>query len=132
MATGSALDMAPSPEWWPFRNQLLVTLGAAWALRAGMDEVVVGAVAGDRSRHRDGTPWFYAQVDALLAGQEGSLRVRAPALDLSTEDLVARVDTARGMLGVTHSCHVSDIPCGECPGCIKRAEVMLSLDSSNA
>lgn len=82
MAAGPRLAVAPTPEWWPFRNQLLLTLGAAWAVRERVDEILVGAVAGDGARHRDGTAWFYEQVDVLVSGQEGGVRVRAPALDL--------------------------------------------------
>src|SRR3954447_9278283 len=30
---------SPSPEWWPYRNQLLVTAAAVVALRHDLDEV---------------------------------------------------------------------------------------------
>jgi 7-cyano-7-deazaguanine synthase len=51
-----ALPGAPSPEWWPYRNQILVTAAASIALQAGLPEVITGTVAGDGSRHIDGRP----------------------------------------------------------------------------
>jgi 7-cyano-7-deazaguanine synthase len=47
--------LAPSPEWWPFRNQLLVTIGAMVAIRTNCSEIWIGTVAADRRRHLDGT-----------------------------------------------------------------------------
>jgi 7-cyano-7-deazaguanine synthase len=63
---------APVPEWWPFRNQLLVTVAATLALKEELSSVVLGIVANDTS-HADGRPEFLMQMDALLKCQEGSL-----------------------------------------------------------
>jgi len=43
-------DQSPSPEWWPFRNQMLVTFGAAWAVMHEHDVVTIGSVATDGER----------------------------------------------------------------------------------
>src|SRR5438552_1313960 len=50
---------APVSEWWPYRNQLVVTLTAMRALDDGIEELMVGSVRSDSS-HVDGTPEFYA------------------------------------------------------------------------
>src|SRR5262245_41817313 len=43
LMAGTAPDhLAPMPEWWPFRNQLLLTLAAAWAVREPFDVLLVG------------------------------------------------------------------------------------------
>src|SRR5690242_14069809 len=59
-ATGSGLlagsdadPQAPVPEWWPYRNQLLVTLAGAWGIPRGATELIVGSIASD-GRHADG------------------------------------------------------------------------------
>jgi 7-cyano-7-deazaguanine synthase len=121
------LAAAPSPEWWPFRNQLLVTLGAAVAMRMGLQEVVVGTVAGDGLRHRDGTQEFYESLNRLLQQQEGEISVITPAIHESTEELVRRTGVTEELLVWTVSCHRSSFPCGDCPGCWKRAAVMQAL-----
>src|SRR5262245_17465279 len=35
---------SPSPEWWPYRNQLLITIGAAVAHRLGCTTLLLGTV----------------------------------------------------------------------------------------
>lgn len=114
----------PSPEWWPFRNQLLVTLAAAHAVHVGAATVIAGSVAPDGQRHVDGTPAFYHQLDSLVAMQEGSVRVSAPAADLQPVDLLERSSVTDAVLGWTHSCHVDDLACGTCPGCVKRRDLL--------
>lgn len=114
----------PSPEWWPFRNQLLVTLAAAHAVHVGATTVVAGSVAPDGQRHVDGTPDFYRRLDDLVAMQEGNVRVSAPAADLSPVELLERSGITDAALGWTHSCHVDDLACGTCPGCVKRRELL--------
>ena len=69
---------APSPEWWPYRNQILVTAAASVAIQAGLPQVLAGSVAGDGTRHVDGGPAFYQALDRLISMQEGGIRVLAP------------------------------------------------------
>lgn len=115
---------APSPEWWPYRNQFLVTAGAAIALQRGLSQVLIGTVLGDGDRHADGTAAFYAALNELLRLQEGNMSVAAPGIDRTTEELVAASGLGADVLGWTVSCHRSNLPCGDCPGCWKRARVL--------
>jgi len=122
MAEGAALNVAPVTEWWPYRNQLLVTLGAMRGIALGVSELMLGSVASDGS-HADGRPEFYAAIDALLVAQEGAMRVSAPALHLSTAALVREARIPRELLAWAHSCHVGNLACGGCRGCIKHYQV---------
>lgn len=129
------LDGAPSPEWWPFRNQLLVTCAAAWAVKSrgqiGADDrpisVLVGSVRPDGERHADGRPAFYEALDVLLRFQEGNISVSAPALEFDTPELIRQSAVDDATLGWTHSCHRADIPCDDCPGCFKRSQVLAAV-----
>lgn len=121
------LPGAPSPEWWPYRNQMLATAGAAVALRLGLRRVVLATVAGDGDRHADGTQAFYEALDALLRLQEGKVGAAAPAIADTTEVLVRRSGLGEDVLAWTVSCHRSELPCGACPGCWKRTRVMNNL-----
>jgi 7-cyano-7-deazaguanine synthase len=121
------LPGAPCPEWWPFRNQILVTAAAAVALRHRLDAVIVGTVAGDGDRHADGTPAFYEALDRLIALQEGGVRVITPAIGETSTELVARSQLGEDILAWTVSCHRASLPCGHCPGCWKRGRVLASL-----
>lgn len=127
LLAGAASDgHAPVPEWWPYRNQLLATLAGAWGISRGASEILVGSVVGD-GRHADGKADFYERLNRLMVLQEGGLRVRAPAIEMSSAELIANSGISDSVLGWTHSCHVGDIACGSCPGCIKRLDVLTGM-----
>jgi 7-cyano-7-deazaguanine synthase len=127
LASSEPSPHAPSPEWWPYRNQLLVTLAAAWGLSREITSITVGSVLGDGERHIDGRAAFYERIDALLAMQEGGMRVTAPAAGMTSDDLIIASGVPDAILGWTHSCHRSNLSCGDCPGCAKRREVFERL-----
>lgn len=125
---GTDAPTKPASEvWWPYRNQLLATFASAWALGNGCSEVLIGTVAGDGEVHRDGTAWFVQSLDALISGQEGGVKISAPAIDLTTEALIETAGITRDVLAGSYSCHRSSFPCGECGGCIKRDQILGSL-----
>lgn len=124
--SGSMSPMAPTPEWWPFRNQLLITLAAARAATLGFDRVVIGTVRGDEA-HKDGTPLFIERMREILSLQECSIALEAPALALTTLELIEASETPLELLGWTHSCHVADHACGTCRGCERNLDVFERL-----
>lgn len=128
LAGSDQISVAPSAEWWPYRNQLLITIAAAWALPRGFDTITIGSVANDFF-HLDGRPEFFRAIDSLLGLQEGSLRVAAPAINMSSVELVRTSGISMGTLGWTISCHRGSQSCGDCPGCRKHAQVLSALRS---
>ncbi|MBZ4038072.1 7-cyano-7-deazaguanine synthase [Novilysobacter selenitireducens] len=127
---GAAPDAhAPASDWWPYRNQLLVTLVAMKAVALGVKRIWLGTVASDGS-HKDGTSEFIEHTSRLLAYQEGGLVVEAPAIAMRTADLVRASGIPRSMLAWAHSCHKADVPCCNCRGCNKYYEVLQELDSN--
>lgn len=126
MAGRPAHADAPASDWWPFRNQLLITIAGMAALQAGCTRLLIGTVAGD-ALHKDGTEGFVAQMDALMANQEGGLHVEAPALHWSTADLIGRSGVPPFVLAWSHSCHKANTPCCACRGCVKQLEVLQQL-----
>jgi len=120
------IAQAPSGEWWPYRNQLLVTLAAAWALPRGFEAVVVGSVRSD-GFHVDGTADFYDVADRLLSMQEGGIRVLAPAITMTSAELVQASAVPDDILVWTISCHRGPLSCGDCPGCDKHETLLRQL-----
>lgn len=116
-------ELSTAPEWWPYRNQLVITLVAMYVIHREVDQILVGAVADDQT-HADGQKEFFELLDSLLAFQEGSLRVAAPAIDQTTEELVRAVRPPASLLGWTHSCTTSNTACGDCSSCKKRQRVL--------
>src|SRR6185312_15246174 len=44
LLNAESLAFSPSSEWWPFRNQLLVTLGLMKSIKLGISELMVASV----------------------------------------------------------------------------------------
>jgi len=109
---------APVSEWWPYRNQMLVTLALMKAIQLGVCELMVGSVKTD-AQHTDGTAAFYELLSKLVLMQEGSIRVTAPAIEMTTVELVKQSGIPENILMYAHSCHTSNHPCGRCHGCTK-------------
>lgn len=122
MAGSQADSHAPASDWWPYRNQLLVTLAAMKAISFGVTHLWLGTVKSD-GFHRDGSPEFMAAISHLLSLQEGGMIVEAPAIGLSTAELVRKSGIPAEVLAWAHSCHKADVACGNCRGCNKYLEV---------
>ena len=128
LAKKPSLNFASSPEWWPYRNQWLITIAAMRGISIGVDDILVGSVASDKI-HRDGTLVFYEHISGLLTCQEGNIRVSAPAIDLPSEELIRESKIPLSILGWTFSCHISCDPCGACRGCTKHLDVFEYAES---
>lgn len=126
MAGTPPSSVAPVPEWWPFRNQLLITMGAALAVKEGLDTIVIGTVANDQS-HADGRMEFFHGLRELLMMQEGQILLEAPSIEETTVQFCRRIAVPHSVLGWAHSCHVGSFACGLCRGCCKHRETMREL-----
>ena len=107
--------------WWPYRNQLLLTLAAVCTTERRVGEIYIGLVKGDI--YKDCTPDFIKKVNSLFATQERPVTVTAPARKMTTLELLKKSKIPYNFLGITISCHLSDIPCGQCAGCRKSYQV---------
>jgi 7-cyano-7-deazaguanine synthase len=121
-----ALPLAPVPEWFPFRNQLLLTVVGIRALQLELETLLFGAVKSD-ARQADGSEEFFTAITALFTMQEGHLRVSTPALQMTTVELIREAQIPFSILGWAHSCDVSDSACGNCNSCLKYRAVLFEL-----
>jgi 7-cyano-7-deazaguanine synthase len=126
MSGTPAVAGAPIPEWWPFRNQLLVTLAAIRCASLDVRHILVGAVKEDAS-HKDGVEEFFKLLDSLTSFQELYIRVSAPAIRMSSVELVKASGISQSTLALTHSCHTGRLACGKCRGCRKHITIMDEL-----
>lgn len=123
MAGKASSKLSNAPEWWPYRNQLLITIAAAYLSERGLRELFIGSVSSDKIHH-DGRPTFIRRMSRLLECQEGNVRVSAPAIRMTSAKLLKSTGVPESLLGWTFSCHLSQYPCGQCRGCIKRTAVL--------
>jgi 7-cyano-7-deazaguanine synthase len=131
MAGASANEHAPASDWWPYRNQMLITFAVMKAISLGVQKLLIGTVKSD-GLHLDGTPQFVSAISQLVALQEGGIVVEAPAIELSTEELIAVATVPRAFLAWAHSCHKANTPCGNCRGCNKYFDVLRAIDAELA
>src|SRR5581483_6428536 len=73
-------ELASAEEWWPYRNQMLITLAGMRFVSEGLEEIMIGAVRTDA--HADGKSPFLRGMDRVMSVQEGRVRVSAPARPL--------------------------------------------------
>lgn len=123
LAGQAAHALGVTTEWWPYRNQLLITLAAMRAVSLDVQDLMIATVASD-GNYRDGTVEFIERIDGLLSFQEGELRVSAPAISLSSADLIKSSGIPFHLLAWAHSCHRANYACGDCRGCYKHQATM--------
>ncbi|OOE36203.1 7-cyano-7-deazaguanine synthase [Salinivibrio kushneri] len=126
MSSLESSSLTDKAEFWPFRNQMIITLGAMMAVKQGADNVYIGTVSTD-SRHMDGSQSFLNKIDDLISMQEGGVNITAPAKSLTTYQLIEKSKIPLEILLWGHSCHVGNLACGCCPGCMKQSEIMSLL-----
>lgn len=126
LAGRASIAEAPAPEWWPFRNQLLITLAAMRVIGNGVASILLGTVKGD-DVHVDGRSEFIAAMAAVLSLQEGGLNVEAPAIDLTSAELIVKSAVPPELLAWAHSCHVAPYACGRCRGCRKHYDTLEAI-----
>jgi 7-cyano-7-deazaguanine synthase len=119
-------SVSPASDWWPFRNQLLITLAGMASVRLGLRELMVGTLAIDEI-HADGRRSFVEGISELMSRQEGGIIVTAPAIEMDAAELVTKSGVPKSILGWTHSCHTSNLACGQCRGCRKHYGTMKKL-----
>lgn len=111
---------APSSEWWPFRNQLIITLAVMAAVKHDIQELMIGTLKSD-GIHADGRPDFVMAMSRVCQLQEGNIHLSAPAIQLTAVELVKHSGIPMNLLAWAHSCHTGNLACGQCRGCNKQA-----------
>jgi 7-cyano-7-deazaguanine synthase len=127
LAGHARVPHSDAAETWPFRNQMLITLAAMRYEREGLREIVIGTVKSDEM-HPDGTPEFIEGMASALRSQNVRLTLSAPAIRMSTIELVRASGVSHDLLRWTFSCHRSAVACGQCRGCAKTVELFRNLE----
>lgn len=122
MAGKAQIAEACIPEFWPYRNQLLVTLAAMKYVGVPQLQVIIGSTKNDFS-HVDGRREFVECFSKALAMQEGGVTLLAPAIEFESIDLVRASKVHPDVLDMTFSCFRAEYPCGRCRGCLKNEEL---------
>jgi 7-cyano-7-deazaguanine synthase len=118
----SMAQLVQPPTYVPNRNMILLSLAAAYAETAGIEEVFYGAQAQDQYGYWDCTTTFVDRLNHVLALNRGKpVKVYAPFVRMKKAETVQLglelgVDFSR-----TWSCYRGgQKACGTCPTCAER------------
>lgn len=126
LAESKNIPQSPSDEWWPYRNQLIITLALMQGIKDGITELHLATVKSD-AFHRDGTKQFYNLINKLILYQEGGISIKCESLNFYSHELALKYKVPNELLSIAHSCHKSNIACGKCSGCMKQMRVRVEL-----
>lgn len=126
LANTENVKISPSEEWWPYRNQLLITLSSMQAIKDGVSEIYLASVKSDNF-HTDGTKMFYDLINNVVSFQEGNIKIICPTLEYYSHELVKNYNVPLELISLAHSCHISNLACGTCSGCIKQLKVRYEI-----
>jgi 7-cyano-7-deazaguanine synthase len=111
----------------PYRNLLLLTVGAAYAQSRGIGTVYTAFINSNHAIEIDCSAAFFENLSALLASY-GAVALEMPFRNMSKRE-VAEIGISLGApIGRTFSCQASPtFPCGACPNCVDRLEALDKL-----
>lgn len=123
LAGNSDVASMSEPEFWPYRNQFIITCALMAVYYEEFSELLIGTVKGD-SKFTDGTEDFIAAITRLTNTQSTRTKILAPAISMTSAELLVYAGLPKQLAGLTFSCHRSSIVCGTCPGCLKNKGIL--------
>lgn len=112
----------------PYRNVLLLTIGASFARTMDMNRVYSAFINSNHAKEIDCSSIFFDNLDALLQDY-GSVKIIMPFRDMSKYEVAKLGIELNAPIGRTFSCQASPvIPCGACPNCVDRLEAITKLE----
>ncbi|AKD04366.1 7-cyano-7-deazaguanine synthase [Pontibacter korlensis] len=113
----------------PYRNVLLLTIGATFAQTLGYSNVYSAFINSNHAKEIDCSNEFFQKMEDMLVDY-GSVKIHMPFRYFSKYE-VAKIGINLGaQIGYTFSCQASpEIPCGACPNCVDRLEALRKIET---
>ncbi|WP_316832930.1 7-cyano-7-deazaguanine synthase [Pedobacter aquatilis] len=113
----------------PYRNVLMLTIGATFAQNLGLSNVYSAFINSNHAKEIDCSNEFFDKMENMLTDY-GSVKINMPFRYFSKYE-VAKLGIELGAnIGATFSCQASPvIPCGACPNCVDRLEAIRQIES---
>ncbi len=120
-------DVAYTDLYLPYRNLLMLTVGAAYAQSRGCGSLYAAFINSNHAIEIDCSAEFFDNLSVLLSAY-GSVEVRMPFRSMSKYEVALEGVRLRAPIAQTFSCQVSSvIPCGACPNCVDRLDALQAL-----
>jgi 7-cyano-7-deazaguanine synthase len=112
----------------PFRNILILTIGASFAQTMGFNNVYSAFINSNHAKEIDCSNQFFDSMGKIL-DDYGSVNIVMPFLNLSKCDVAKIGFKLKAPITNTFSCQASSkIPCGACPNCVDRLKALDELE----
>lgn len=112
------LERADNSDVYPGRNAVLLALAASWAEARGVPWILYGANRDDFAHFPDCRPDFVNAMNRTFEISGLAVRVDAPLIHKSKDDVVRRARELGLDLDSVWSCYTGQpTPCGECRSC---------------
>ncbi|WP_422373693.1 7-cyano-7-deazaguanine synthase [Flagellimonas sp.] len=120
-------DVSADDFYIPYRNILILTLGASFAQSLNIYEVYSAFINSNHAKEIDCSNEFFAKMEDML-GEYGSVKIKMPFKEMSKYEVAKLGIELNAPIGKTFSCQASaTIPCGACPNCVDRLEALNKL-----
>jgi len=108
----------------PFRNGIMLSIGAGYAESLGGEGLVIAAHSGDHAIYPDCREEFLRPMaDAISAGSYQQIQVLRPFIQFRKEDIARRGAELEVDFRQTWSCYKGgELHCGKCGTCVERKE----------
>lgn len=124
-------NMAGDPLYLPYRNLLMLSVGAAFAQAHGYSRLFAGFINSNHAKEIDCSASFFIELDKILC-EYGSVRIEMPFREMSKYEVACIGINLNVPLGTTFSCQAASVvPCGACPNCVDRLEAFKQLENGH-
>ena len=123
-------DVAYTDLHLPYRNLLILSVGAAFAQSRGCKSLYAAFINSNHAIEIDCSAEFFDRLSSLL-GAYGSVQIRMPFRAMSKYEVAVEGIRLQAPIARTFSCQVSSaVPCGACPNCVDRLTALQALTAA--
>ena len=115
----------------PYRNVLLLTIGASVAQTLGFKNVYSAFINSNHAKEIDCSSNFFDRLEDLLT-EFGSIKINMPFRNYSKYEVARLGISLQAPIAITFSCQASSvIPCGACPNCVDRLNALKQIEKES-
>jgi 7-cyano-7-deazaguanine synthase len=135
---GTSSRLISEPDLWkdsmegdtlylPYRNLLLLSIGAAFAQSHGYAGLYAAFINSNHAKEIDCSAEFFSRLGGMLADY-GTVTVEMPFREFSKTEVASIGVELNVPIAATFSCQAaSKVPCGACPNCVDRLNALKEL-----
>ncbi len=118
-----------SSVWVPARNMVFTSIAVSYAESIGAEKIIVGWDAEEAATFPDNSKEFLNTFNELIdVGSPENIKIEAPAIDLSKEEIVKLGVEVSAPMELSYSCYKGgDKHCGVCESCMRRKRAFKQL-----